>query len=823
MALILALIGVLFLYQLFAADYVEFREQSRDLLEASTDLAERAREFDQERVLASLPARPFNGVLIRFDDQLPDPSSEPEGESQNVPSGSEEGASDGTFLRGRFGRDFHELEFRRIEERLLPVDENGEPLSTPWEIPLSTLGEVEFRVRTRQAGRLRFLFSATSSESAVADAREVGYVISPIADGGDHLYRIPPKVIWNWKDELDALRSIRVVDETSRPALDIQAVRFTSSTAAFAGRPFGRGDLKLGEEARSGFFLWTSGQIQHELTVPTEKSWLSFGYGSPAGELPREFRVSVLAGGEREQVFLSALPAEDLGVWREARVPLDKWAGREIEVIFEARGENGLLTFWSAPHLATPRSRPFNVVMILEDTFRADALSSNGNPRKATPEKDRWAEGAVVFERAVSGGTHTRISCPTLMTSLQPTATGVWNREDSLSPNYLTLPEMLRDQGFITAAFVQNPEAGRLAGLTEGYSAYFDEEASGDRAARAYDRALGWIEDHRERNFFAYIHITDPHFPYQPEEEFNHWGELPVSEAFEKFSERRQNLKKNPNLGHHVQMGVDWAETMPAELSRAFYDGEVAMNDHHFGRFLDRLKSLGLYESTLLIFVSDHGEYFGEHGYFGHRPPTCEKVIHIPMLMSYPDAFPGGHRVGTRVHLIDVMPTVLDLAGIQADSLLMQGRTLSPELEGKGETNAPRLVVVDDTLEMDARRRVRWEDAHNPPVHWGSILMDDVHAVAGMVFHPRSPTAFQGRLPDSVWMRVSSKQAHQTGARNYDSTLGWNLFLKDRWYRFLSDYQTSNIRIWQALRSEEAGGVAYDEATIEHLKKLGYL
>jgi choline-sulfatase len=123
----------------------------------------------------------------------------------------------------------------------------------------------------------------------------------------------------------------------------------------------------------------------------------------------------------------------------------------------------------------------------------------------------------VQFDWAFSQATKTRPSVPALMTSLYPTATGVWHRSDMLSERHLTLAEIMRSQGFVTASFLQNGNAGPYAGLHQGFSELYDERIMGNASEEIFgERVFSWLEDHRDQNFFLYLHPLDPHAPYDP-------------------------------------------------------------------------------------------------------------------------------------------------------------------------------------------------------------------------------------------------------------------------------------------------------------------
>src|SRR5262249_21545092 len=140
----------------------------------------------------------------------------------------------------------------------------------------------------------------------------------------------------------------------------------------------------------------------------------------------------------------------------------------------------------------------------------------------------------------------------------------------------------------------------------------------------------------------------------------------------------------------------------PTDLERrARYAGEIKHNDSLVPGLFAQLEKLGLSENTLVIFVADHGEFLGEHGIWEHRPPSLTPVIHVPLMMVYPKRFAQPERIRENVQLIDVVPTVLDLAGIERDELLLQGDSLVGLVEGRDrERWRDRVIVSEEATAM---------------------------------------------------------------------------------------------------------------------------
>jgi Sulfatase len=186
--------------------------------------------------------------------------------------------------------------------------------------------------------------------------------------------------------------------------------------------------------------------------------------------------------------------------WVDGRVDLARWAGQAVRLTLRATGTVGgarNVAFWSSPIVSSAPVKPFNVVVMVEDAERADYLSVYGHATPTTPFKDRlMAERGIVFEQAIAQADKTRPSVASFMTSLYPTATGSWHFSDILSDRYLTLAEVLRAQGYVTASFIQNGNAGPYAGIHQGFDKLLDEATLGRSTEGVFmsDRVRGFLE-----------------------------------------------------------------------------------------------------------------------------------------------------------------------------------------------------------------------------------------------------------------------------------------------------------------------------------------
>jgi arylsulfatase A-like enzyme/Tfp pilus assembly protein PilF len=307
----------------------------------------------------------------------------------------------------------------------------------------------------------------------------------------------------------------------------------------------------------------------------------------------------------------------------------------------------------AAPPVAPPAAR--HLVLVTIDTLRADRLGCYGSRNVATPNLDRLASKGVMAMHATVHVPLTRPSHTSIFTGLLPAEHGIRdNVSPTLAPDVPTLAPMLKAAGFRTGAFVSSIVLSRQSGLNRGFDEYSDRfEIEGDDARflntiqRPGDvvlkEALAWIQSAGVGRFFAWIHLYDPHDPYEPPEPYA-----------SRYADRP-------------------------------YDGEVAWSDDLVGHLDAALEHLGLGGETLLVVTSDHGEGLGEHGEAVHGFFVYESTLRVPLLLRGPGIPPGG-KLSVNARSVDLLPTLLDLLGLaRPPGLRLSGRSLAPALRGGAE------------------------------------------------------------------------------------------------------------------------------------------
>jgi arylsulfatase A-like enzyme len=320
-----------------------------------------------------------------------------------------------------------------------------------------------------------------------------------------------------------------------------------------------------------------------------------------------------------------------------------------------------------------PARRPRNVIVYLVDTLRADRVGCYGYGKPVSPRIDAFARQATLFRRAVAQSSWTRPAVATLLTGLLPQTHGVHRRKHALAGEAVTLAEALRDHGYRTAGFITNGNVARGFGFAQGFETYrlLPRRRSAATDVNAY--AAGWLDRWDGRSpFFLYLHTVEPHAPYAPP--------LPFRQRFAPAVRDEALTRMRVLKRLHVGQLAPTAELRRDLL--ALYDAEVAANDAAFGELLDLLARRGLWRDTLIVFVSDHGEEFHEHGGWEHGQTLHTEMLDVPLIIRIP-GLGIGKTVERQTQHADVMPTVLAALGLPVPKEV-EGRSLLPWMASDG-------------------------------------------------------------------------------------------------------------------------------------------
>jgi arylsulfatase A-like enzyme len=307
-----------------------------------------------------------------------------------------------------------------------------------------------------------------------------------------------------------------------------------------------------------------------------------------------------------------------------------------------------------------------NIILISVDTLRPDHLGCYGYTRPTSPNVDAFAGESILFERCFSQAPATRPSCGTFITGYFPHELKIFNNSDNLSPAVVTVTERLRDAGYLTLGVVSNFVLSNGCGFEQGFD-YYDDHMDDTEitrgiperiAAKTTDAAIGLLRLHHKSRFFMWIHYQDPHGPYTPRPPYDTMFLDPAAEP----RELPVNDTVSGKGGIPSYQVID--DQRDYNQYRARYDGEIGYFDENFGRLLEELKALGLYDNALIILTADHGEGMGEHDYyFAHGEYVYNSLIHVPLIVRAGAGYTATRRDLAR--LIDIVPTILGAAGVK--------------------------------------------------------------------------------------------------------------------------------------------------------------
>jgi arylsulfatase A-like enzyme len=500
-----------------------------------------------------------------------------------------------------------------------------------------------------------------------------------------------------------------------RLSLPQHALRTGSNELEFLYRNTGRGTAE--HTARSRAIAWyqisVAAQESSDAAASSERELLFLPFGSEVSYFVElrpgtHWAADRIAFRDADAGRLEVLVEFDDGGVKELAVPdgeseqvdvgLDQLASEPARVVLRATGSSGdpqagIVIF--GPRLTAPaeaqarielhpaKERP-NIIFYLVDTLRVDRLGCYGYEKPISTHVDAFAESAVVFERAVGQSSWTRSSVASLFTGQWPVSHGAIGRRDRLSEDAFTLAEGLSEIGYSSAGFVTNANVDAKFGIGQGFDSY-KQIHEFTRSQQVTERVLHWLKEEKgEDPFFLYIHTIDPHDRYTPSPEFLEQFASGSVEFYKRYRRRHPDTKP--------------AKRGARDHLQALYDAEIAENDESFGNLIRGLSEMGLYEDSLIVFLSDHGEEFFEHREFTHGKNLFATTLDFPLIVKFP-----GQRTGVRtsrlVQHADLLPTVFELAGLEIPASV-EGRSFADLAGGRDEREVKGPVFSHLHLDM---------------------------------------------------------------------------------------------------------------------------
>lgn len=340
--------------------------------------------------------------------------------------------------------------------------------------------------------------------------------------------------------------------------------------------------------------------------------------------------------------------------------------------------------------------KDYNVILVSFDALQAAHVGSLGyKQRNVTPTIDAMAKDGFNFTRNMSVASWTVPASMTWFTGVYPSEHRLTNKFSvfnppagnklsnlkELSPELVTLAELLKENGYATGGFTGNAGVSGFFGYGQGFDQYFFEKGKFGSMGVSIPKALEWLKDNKNRKFFMFLHGYDMHGQNVPVEGFDY-----------RFVDKGYDKKFTGSAAEQEALREEGLEKGSASLRdedvrfwRAIYDEKIQRTDAKFKGFLEELKQMGLMDKTIFVLTSDHGTEFHEHKRFDHGFSLYDELIHVPLIIKLPKV-KAGKVITDQISSIDVMPTILDLLDIKVPdkvSKQMRGQSLTPALKGK--------------------------------------------------------------------------------------------------------------------------------------------
>jgi len=512
-------------------------------------------------------------------------------------------------------------------------------------------------------------------------------------------------------------------------SIDVLSVSVVPQGSEYADAPYGGRPVDREGVLRPALFAHAPSGLAWRVRVP-EHGRLAMALTTLMSRAPVTFSVTVSSASGDTSLFRESVSDETS--WHDRSVDLSAFAGHTVDLNLRTESDRaGAIGFWGSPILsgepaaAASSPHPPNVVVYAIDGGGADLMSLYGYNRRTTPNLERLAAEAVVFDRAHSNSAWTKPSTASFMTGLQHSALGGFRGYGDQIPEAApTMGQRFHAAGYQTAVFTFHPNAGRSSALNRGVDRFQDTprpEQSHEESSRLLQAEFwDWRAAFPGSPYWAHFQITDVHEPLIPVAPFA--GLFVDAERRERREGWRRQLRLEWDRAERgeVSLSAMYREAMakvgidPIEfydIQRGLYNETMAHADHQLGRFVERLKATGEWENTILIVTADHGHPAGSFTRFGRElfdpvPAETEGAFfdsyrtRVPLVIFAPGRLPAGVRIGEPVSLVDLLPTVLDLAGLPPLERT-QGRSLVPLM--RGDPGWETRPVILEQVERDVR------------------------------------------------------------------------------------------------------------------------
>jgi arylsulfatase A-like enzyme len=477
--------------------------------------------------------------------------------------------------------------------------------------------------------------------------------------------------------------------------------------------------IKIAGETSNASFAAPPSELRFRTKIP-ENGRLSFSYGllTEAGEKEGNgvsFQINLEDAGKAETLFSAQLDPRHSGQRRVLPKDLDlsPYQNKTVTITFktvssERQGQSAEeepnlrndLAFWGNPYiyrksgLRPSTEKPINVILISLDTLRADHLGCYGYSLPTSPNIDALAKDSVLFFNTFSQAPYTLSSHMTMMTGLLPTTHQVLYLDQSLDPSVPTLADVLRARGYFTAAFTGGGAVSARYGFAKGFDIYGEVDGANElpnSAEMLFKKTASWLPRISDFNFFLFLHTYQIHNPYK--------SPAPLGQMFLKENYPRKAAFLQNILGAGFPGLFQALTPVERENLAALYDGEIRYTDEFLIKpLLEDLKKLDLYDETMIVLLSDHGEEFYDHISWEHGHTLYNELLRVPLIVKFPHSKFRGTRIEPYVGLVDLMPTILEEGGWLSGGPKLDGKSLFSLIEGREKKGRTLMSYLPDGM-----------------------------------------------------------------------------------------------------------------------------
>jgi len=461
--------------------------------------------------------------------------------------------------------------------------------------------------------------------------------------------------------------------------------------------------LKLGGRWLNIIYSPPKSLFKFKVKIP-EKALLEFGYGILNSDIssPVKFEILIEENEKKLSLFRDFLTNEASDKLFFKRIDLSQFSGKNLKFYFLTNSRKKIFSFWFNPVIYRISNEYKNVILISIDTLRADHLGCYGYKRNTSPNIDKLAEEGVLFLNTFAPSPWTLPSHMSLMTSLNNYNHGVYYKNQKLKSSIKTIAQILRENKYFCSAFTGGGLVSGIYGFYRGFDSYREDVGAvfhRDSAERVYKAVSNWLDSNKDKKFFLFIHTYQPHDPY--------FSPYPYNLAYLSKNAKWRYINLKGHLGG--SRGI-YKPLSPEEEQNIIdlYDGEIKYVDEALIKpLIEYLKKLNLYDRTMIVFTSDHGEEFFDHGGWEHGHALYNESIKVPLIIKFPFSKFRGKRIKKIARLIDIMPTILDELGLEYPEKKIDGKSLISLIQGKEKEERQFVCEVGkNILELRNPRRI---------------------------------------------------------------------------------------------------------------------